>query len=433
MTDHRSSVANAIAWTLAQRRPGTGSVARPRKHAVLAIATVALSTWACSGAASTAAPAGSTVASAGPTAAATSSAPVKIGFLGPFTGNFSGVVDPMFNSFQLAVDEINAAGGIGGRLIEISKEDDASNTTTTVDKMNKLVKETKVDVTVGPFSSLERAAAMSVATAAHSLVMYPIFYEGGVCNDYLFSTGQIPNQQIDPMVPYLISKFGKTNYFVGSDYQWPRASSEWLKTSVEKNGGIFAGAQFFPFGTTDFSPAIREIASQKPDVLWVLTGGNDSVTFIKQLEDASLGDIQVASTGLEDTSVASFPGFLVGALTIQSWFMALDTPASHAYVEAYRKAYGADTVTNSIGESTYDAVYLYKLAVEKAGTTDVAAVAAALPTVEFGAPQGQVRIDAKTHVMVSNSLMGEVQANGTIKVLQNFGAIEPVVTCTQNG
>src|SRR6185369_7688387 len=142
---------------------------------------------------------------------------------------------------------------------------DQTSTKGAIDKARKLIFEDKVDAIVGMIASLERAAAKTVSIPAKKLMIYTTYYEGGECDKYLVCTGQLPNQQIDPIVPWLTKNMGKKVYVMGSDYMWPHASTDAVKAAFEANGGQLAGAEFFPFGTQDFGPAFEKVKTANPD------------------------------------------------------------------------------------------------------------------------------------------------------------------------
>jgi urea transport system substrate-binding protein len=203
---------------------------------------------------------------------------VKLGFMTALTGLETILGETQLNCFKLAVDEINAAGGAGGRQIEYLVEDDQTTTKGAIDKARKLVFQDKVDAVIGMIASLERVAALSVTGPAKKLLIYTTYYEGGECNKYLVCTGQVPNQQIDPMMPWLVKNLGKTVYVMGSDYIWPRKSTAAVKAALEINGGRLVGAEFFPFGTQDLGPAFGKMKDANPDVLWLMFAGSDAIT-----------------------------------------------------------------------------------------------------------------------------------------------------------
>lgn len=351
--------------------------------------------------------------------------PIKLGFLSGMTGLETILGETQLNCFKLAVDQINAENGIGGRQIEFIVEDDQTTTKGAIDKARKLISEDNVDAIMGLIASLTHVAARSVTTPAKKLLMYSTYYEGEVCERYFFSTGQIPNQQIVPSVSWLTENEGKSTYIVGSDYVWPRKSAEAITAAMEANGGKVLGAEFFPFGTQDFGPALDRIKEAKPDFVWMMCAGNDLVTFLKQYQSFGLPQ-QLFSQGLDDVFSRAEPSLTKGALSNQAYFMNIDTPQNKAFKEAYAAAHGEEAPINAIGEAAYNGVYLYKLAVEKAGTTETEAVIDALGQVEFDAPQGKVGF-AANNVMRSNSILARGNDDGGWDIVENYGQIDPEV------
>ena len=164
---------------------------------------------------------------------------------------------------------------IGGREVEYVVEDDQTTTKGAIDKARKLLSQDKVNVIVGLIASLEHVAVRSVTTPAKRLLIYTTYYEGGVCEKYFVATGQVPNQQIEPMTKWLTKNIGKTVYVLGSDYIWPRKSTEAVQAAFEANGGRMVGAEFFPFGTQDFGPALEKVKAANPDMVWIMVAGAD--------------------------------------------------------------------------------------------------------------------------------------------------------------
>ena len=207
---------------------------------------------------------------------------VKIGFLTALTGLETILGETQLNCFKLAVDDINAAGGAGGRQLEYLVADDQTTTKGAIDKARKLIFQDKVHAIIGMIASLERVAALSVTSPAKKLLIYTTYYEGVECDKYLVCTGQLPNQQIDPIVPWLMENMGKTVYVMGSDYIWPRASTDAVKAAFEAKSGKLIGADFFPFGTQDFGPAFQKVKSANPDIMWMMFAGADAITATRQ-------------------------------------------------------------------------------------------------------------------------------------------------------
>jgi urea transport system substrate-binding protein len=349
---------------------------------------------------------------------------VKIGFLSALTGLETILGETQLNCFKLAVEEINANNGAGGREIEYVVEDDQTTTKGAIDKARKLLSQDKVDVIIGLIASLEHVAVRSVTTPAKRLLIYTTYYEGGVCEEYFVATGQVPNQQIEPMTVWLTKNVGKTVYVLGSDYIWPRKSTEAVQAAFEANGGQMVGAEFFPFGTQDFGPALEKVKAAKPDMVWIMVAGADGVTALKQYRSFGMTP-QLVSHGLDEIYSFAHPDLTAGSISNQAYFMGLDNPKNNEFVAKYQKMFGADKPINAIGEAAYDAAWLYALAVAKAGTTEDDKVIEALGQVEFAAPQGHVNINSENNHMVCNSILARGKPDRSWETIENFGQIQP--------
>ncbi|HZT18111.1 MAG TPA: substrate-binding protein [Dongiaceae bacterium] len=351
---------------------------------------------------------------------------VKIGFLTAFTGLETILGETQYNCFALGVEELNAKNGIGGRKIEVVKEDDQTTTQGCIDKARKLVFRDKVDVIIGLIASLEHVAVRSVTTPAHKLLMYTTYYEGEVCERYFVATGQVPNQQIDPMTKWLTANVGKSVYILGSDYIWPRRSAVAIKTAFEADGGKVLGTDFFPFGTQDFGPALDKVKAANPDMVWMMVAGADGVTVLQQYRSFGMKQ-QLVGNGWDEVYSFAHPDLAAGVISNQAYFMTIDNPQNKAFVSAYQAKFGKDKPINAIGEAAYDALHLYALAVEKAGSTDVEKVIPALSQVAFEAPQGHVNISAANNHMRCNSILARARPDGMWETVQNFGQIDPII------
>lgn len=352
---------------------------------------------------------------------------VKIGLSIPVTGLQAILGETLMNCYKLAADEINAKNGIAGRKIELIIEDNQTTTKGAVDKARKLIGQDKVDAVMGTIISLERSATLSVTSRAKKLFFYPTNFEGGECSKYFVATGPIPMQQIDPMVPWITESLGKTVYIMGSDYAWPRKMTEAITAAMEKSGGKVVGADFYPFGTQDFGPAFQRIKELKPDVVWSMVVGNDAVTQLKQYRSFDIRQPLIAPLDEVFNKDALPPGVAAGTYAPQPYWMSIDNSANTAFIEGFRQRFGKEKMLNGIGEAGYNGLHLYALAAEKAGSFEDDKVLAALPSVEFDAPQGKVRIEASNNHCVVNSFVGKAKDDGIgYEVVKNFGTIEPV-------
>jgi len=350
---------------------------------------------------------------------------IKLGFLSDMTGLETILGETQLNCFKLAVSEINNAGGVGGRKIDFLVEDDQTTTKGAIDKARKLVHSDKVDAIVGLITSLTESAARTVTTPAKKLLMYTTYYEGGICDKYFFSTGQIPNQQIVPSVDWLTANQGKSTFIIGSDYVWPRKSADAVAAALEAKGGKVLGSAFTPFGTQDFGPIFDKVKAANPDFVWVMVAGSDLISCLKQYQSFGFKQ-QLFSNGLDDVFSKFHPDLTANTLSNQAYFMGIENEKNTAFKKAYADMFGAGKPINAIGEAAYDAVYLYKLAVEKAGSTETSEVIEALTAVEFDAPQGKINF-AANNVLRSNSVLARCNDKGDWETVKSYGQVDPDV------
>jgi len=356
---------------------------------------------------------------------------VKLGLMVCLTGFGSIHAPSVLNCTKLAVDEINAAGGVLGSRISLEIEDNHTDVDLSIQKATKLVKETKVAAMIDmSFSNQRIAVATQVAEPLKAIYISPVFYEGGICGRYFFSTGALPNQSIDPMVPWATKQFGKRFYLIGSDYAWGRGSAAAAKAAIETNQAELAGEEYAPLGQTEWSAIIQRMADATPNFGFLWIAGNDLVTFLKQFIDFGLKDkIRLGFTYMSEEVTPSLPPEnRAGLLATTSYLMSLDTPQNKGFLERFSKSSGNDAVVTWFGEGAFDSVYLWKLACEKAGTFDTEPVVNALEGITFpDAPQGPVKIDPVTHHSTLRDIVGESTPDAAkFNILADLGMVDPV-------
>ncbi|MGH9279953.1 MAG: transporter substrate-binding protein, partial [Acidimicrobiales bacterium] len=252
----------------------------------------------------------------------------------------------------------------------------------------------------------------------------PVQYEGLEASPYIFYTGATTNQQIIPGLDYLKAQNKKKLYLLGSDYVFPRTANKEIKAYAAANGMEIVGEEYTPLGHTEYSTVINKIKAAKPDAVFNTLNGDSNVAFFKQLKDASVtpNDMQVLSVSVAEEEVRGIGAANVaGYLTAWNYYQTTTDPANVAFVEAYKKKYGANRVTDDPIEAGYVAVYLWKAAVEKAGTTEVEAVKKAAGGITFDAPEGKVTIDGENQHIYKTARIGVIQPDGLIKEVSNSG------------
>ena len=348
---------------------------------------------------------------------------VTVGQLHSATGTMAISETGSIQAEQLAIDQINAMGGILGRKIKVIKEDGASDWPTFAEKSRKLLVNDKTACVFGCWTSASRKAVLPVFEKENGLLYYPTFYEGLEQSKNVIYTGQEATQQIIWGLDWgAKEKKAKTFFLVGSDYIWPRTSMKIARKHIETVGklGSVKGEEYYPLGHTNFNSLINKIKVAKPDCIFAAVVGGSNVAFYKQLKAAGItGDKQFLLTlsVTEDEMTGVGGDNFAGFYSSMKYFQSLDNENNKKFVEAFKAKYGKDAVVGDVTQAAYLGPWLWKAAVEKAGSFDVTKVAAASPGIELKtAPEGYVKVDANHHLW-SKARIGQGQKDGTFKVV----------------
>ena len=355
---------------------------------------------------------------------------VTVGQLHSATGTMAISETGSIQAEQLAIDEINAAGGVLGRQIKVIKEDGASDWPTFAEKAKKLLVNDKVAAVMGCWTSASRKAVLPVFEKENGMLYYPTFYEGLEQSKNVIYTGQEATQQIIAGLDWIAKeKKAKTFYLIGSDYIWPRTSNKIARKHIENVlKGTVVGEEYYALGHTQFGSLINKIKLKKPDVIYAIVVGGSNVSFYKQLKAAGITSAKqtLLTISVTEDEVLGIGGEnLVGFYSAMKYFQSLDNPNNSAFVKAFKAKYGASSVIGDVTQAAYLGPWLWKMAVEKAGSFDVDKVSAASPGIEFTkAPEGYVKVHPNHHLW-SKLRIGQWSADGQAKVLYESELIEP--------
>ena len=371
--------------------------------------------------AATSAPAAAVAATEAP--AASTEDTIKVGILHSLSGTMAISETAVHDAELLASKEINA-GGVMGKQLEVVIEDSASDWPTFVEKSEKLIQNDGVAVVFGGWTSASRKA-MPVFEQHNGLLFYPVQYEGLETSPNIFYTGATTNQQIVPAVDYLLQE-GKTKfYLLGSDYLFPRTSNLIINNQLAASGIEAVGEECTPWGHTEYSTVITKIRAAEPDVVFNTLNGDSNVAFFKKLKDAGIGaaDLPTISVSVAEEEITGIgPENISGHLVAWNYFQTTDAPANVEFVAAFQAEYGENRVTADPIEAGYFGVYLWKAAVEKAGSTEVADVKEAAKGISFDAPGGTVTIHDENQHVSKTVRIGSVRDDGQIDEIWNSGA-----------
>ncbi len=354
---------------------------------------------------------------------------IKVGILHSLSGTMAISEVSVKDAEIMAIDEINAAGGVLGKKLQPVIEDGASDWPTFAEKAKKLLQNDRVATVFGCWTSASRKAVLPVFEQNNGLLWYPVQYEGMEASPNIFYTGAAPNEQIVPAVEWLLQNKGKKFFLLGSDYVFPRTANKIIKAQLNAMGGELIAEEYTPLGHTDYSTVINKIKSTQPDVVFNTLNGDSNVAFFKQLKDAGItaDDLTTLSVSVAEEEIRGIGADNIkGHLVSWNYYQTTDTPENKEFVKKYKEKYGADRVTDDPIEAAYDGVYLWAAAVEKAGSTDVDKVKEAAKGLEFKAPEGLVKIEGENQHLWKPVRIGEVQADGLIQEIWSTGeAVKP--------
>ena len=365
--------------------------------------------------------------------AAPSGEPVRIGILFSNSGPAGIFGQPTANIAEFIEEDINAAGGINGRPVQTYLADDATDPAVGRQAMEQLIDSDNVDVVLGTHSSATRQAAKPLAEDADVLYIYAALYEGGECSSVMFNTGEVPSQQLAPVIPWMMEQTGGQTWFLlGNDYVWPRRSFELARQYIEAAGGEVVGEEYVPLGTQDFSSVAQTIAGSGADLIFPALVGGDAIAFETQAVDFGIGQDAIprlANIYEENVLGAMGPAVTAGMRVTLGYFKEVDSALNGEFVSRYFERFGADAPPHmTFSSHIYDAALLYAAAANAAGTTDTAAVAAAMEGLSLTTPTGDIAITGSRH-LAQPIYVAEIQPDGSQLIVQSFASVEPDEAC----
>lgn len=357
---------------------------------------------------------------------------VTVGILHSLTGTMAISETGAQEAEKLAIKQINDMGGILGRQIKIIQEDGASDWPTFAEKSRKLLVKDKVAAVFGCWTSASRKAVLPVFEKENGLLYYPTFYEGLEQSKNVVYTGQEATQQIIAGLDWVAKEKGaKTFYLIGSDYIWPRTSMKIARKHIENVlGGKVVGEEYKPLGNTQFGSVINKIRLKKPDVIYAAVVGGSNVAWFKQLKAAGITSKKqtLLTISVTEDEVLGIGGEnLEGFYSIMKYFQSQDNENNKAFVAAFKEMWGEDSVIGDVTQAAYLGPWLWKAAVEKAGSFDVDKVVAVSETGEIElttAPEGYVRLHPNHHLW-SVARVGKWNKDGQAEVVYESELIEP--------
>ena len=357
--------------------------------------------------------------------------PIKIGVLTPLSGTYAGIGQQVRWGVELAAAEINAAGGIDGRQVELVFEDEEANPAVAVQKAEKLFSVDNVDFLTGTVNSGSTLAVGQVAERFERLASTTVSFADSIttdqCSPNMFRVNARAGQQSAALAAWLAAeKSGAKVYYLGPDYEMGRSTVAAFRSAAEAAGGVSVGETFAPLDSMDYSQYFGAMRAAQPDVLYTSVAGNDTVRFFTQLEEFGLrGNFTIlgASGTVTAQNIDAIGSAANGFLTGVGYSIEIDTPENKAFVEAFNAAYKANP--DLYGADSYGLLFAYKAAVEKAGSTGTDEVRTALRDLTWTTPQGEKTLRGGDHQAVQPMYVVEIN-NGEFDIRSTVSGDEAI-------
>lgn len=346
--------------------------------------------------------------------------PIKVGVLFSLSGVMAAREASVKDATLLAIEEINARGGLLGRKIEPVLADGKSDWATFISEAKRLITQEKVKVVFGGWTSESRKALKPLFEKYNHLLIYPVHYEGLEQSPNIVYTGAVPNQQIIPAVKWCLDRGWKRFFLVGEDCLFSRAAHEIVRAQAHALGGQIAGEHYLMPGAREAKNVAQNILSLGPDVILNTLSGNASINFFVELRRAGVTPekIPVFSFNLDEQALTGMdPKIAAGNYGAQNYFQSIVSAENTAFVNAFRRKYGESRVIDDPAEAGYFGVSLWAQAVEDARTDEVDAVRKALQGQSLSAPEGIVYVDPETQHTWKIVRIGVVREDGQFLII----------------
>ncbi len=319
---------------------------------------------------------------------------------------------------QMAVDEINEAGGVLGRQVEVVLRDGASDPTVFADKARELLAQEGVRTIFGCWMSSSRKAVKPIVEEHNSLLWYPIQYEGLEQSSNIIYTGSCLNQQIEPAVAWALSQGKRRCFLVGSDYVFPRTANSLIRALASQGGGSAIAERYVPLGSRDLAEVADEIAKARPDIVFNTINGDSNFAFFREFSRAvgDAADCPIMSFSFAEIGLREVPRESAGHYACWSYFQSLQTPENGRFLEKYTQRFGPNAVVDDPIATAYTQVYLWKQAVEQARSFDVSEILNNVAGCSVVGPGGVMEVQANHHVK-KLAVIGQATAQGRFDVV----------------
>jgi len=343
--------------------------------------------------------------------------PVKVGILHSMTGTMAMSEKPVIDATLLAIEEINASGGVLGRKLQPIIVDGKSDWPSFANGAEQLINEKQVEVIFGAWTSASRKVIKPIIERHDHLLFYPVQYEGLESSPNIVYLGAVPNQQITPVVQWSVEQFGKRVFLMGSDYVFPRAAHVIIKAQLNALGAQVVGESYLPLGSHNVGKVIQKIDSSGADIIFNTINGDSNLAFFKQLSVKKI-KTPVMSFSLSETELQEIePRFMQGNYAAWSYFQSIETQENKEFVAKFKQKYGQDRSINDPMVAAYVGVHLWAKAASDAKSVKPTAVRLAIKGQSLNSPKGKVIVSSMNNHLWQPLRIAKIQENQQFKII----------------
>jgi len=346
--------------------------------------------------------------------------PIRVGILHSLTGTMAISEKPVVDATLLAIEDINAKGGLLGRKLVPVIADGQSDAAIFAREAERLITEEKVAVIFGCWTSTSRKAVKPIVEKYQHLLFYPVQFEGMELSPHIVYTGEVPSQQIIPAISWVSSHLGNSLYLIGSDYVFPRIANWLIRKQAAMLGMQIVGESYQPLGSNDFSTDIAEIARLKPDAVINTINGDSNIAFFKAMFEAGLRaeTTPVMSFSIGESDLVPIPvEHILGHYAAASYFQSIDTDENRAFIKAFRARFGQQSVLSDAMEAAYFGVKVWANSVANTGTTDIPVILASIRLESFAAPEGVISMGLNSQHTWRRMRIGKVMKQRQFEII----------------
>ncbi len=366
------------------------------------------------------------------------STPIKVGVVTPLSGTYTPIGEQVKMGLDLAAKEINAAGGINGRKVDLVYEDEEANPAVATQKAEKLFQVEKVDFLTGTVNSGSTLAVGQLAERNNKLIATTVSFADSItadkCSPNVFRVNARAGMQSVALAAWVDKEVPKANiFFIGPDYEMGRSTVAAFKKASTDHGAKDVGEVFAPLDNKDYSPYFGQVRAAKPNIIYTSVAGNDTVRLFTQMDEYGVNKgvtIVGASGTVTSQNIGAIGKSANGFVTGVGYSPKIDTPANKKFVADFQKAYSK--LPDLYGADSYGLLYFYKAAVEKAKSTDTDKVRVAMNDLVWQTPQGTKKMRAGDHQAMQEMFAVRVE-NGEFNIVGKVPAEQAIGpdTCTR--